>query len=401
MAKITIKKSGWLIYAIFITLMVSIVYYIQNFRYSGEVTTFLPAVIIWPLATALAIFFYLNYHVRRDRLIDYAAVLSVIFIFSTLLTFSGSLVSTASNVINNILWFSLMMVFYHYAYSYGIEKKYIFVATVTILILLPIFIDLVNQNIVEDTIKTLNPVYYLLYLIPFALMNKTKLWRYLGITFIFSAILMSNKRTALLAFVMVLIFIMIRNHLEAEKSISNLLRNLMLLAVLVIVIYFVANAVLASYSMIDWRERLLTIGSTGGAGRTVRWEHFFRDVGQSNLLELLFGHGFVYPYYHNDLFQVYYNCGIPGLVAYVGLCALLIREYAVMAKRRYKYATAFGASLIIFFFNSIVGQVIVVHTWMLEMGAFWGLVIGDFRRIQMQPTERVGSKYDQDADLSL
>jgi len=49
-----------------------------------------------------------------------------------------------------------------------------------------------------------------------------------------------------------------------------------------------------------------------------------------------------------------------------------------MKKAKHEYLVAYGASLIIFFFNSMVGQVIVVPYWFLEIAVFWGLVFGDY-----------------------
>lgn len=394
MAKLKIKKSGWLTYAVFITLMISMIYYTNNYRFGGGVDSFIPALIMWPVATLFAMFLYLNYYVGRDQLLDCSAVLSVIFLLSTLMIFSGNIIGLASDAVNNIIWWSLMMVFFHYTNQNGIEKKYISAAMLTIPVLAVVFLQLVNSFVTDSSIKTLNPIFYSLYLLPFALLNEKKTWQYCSIGIIFVTILISNKRTALIAFALVLVFYVIRNQREASRTVSRMFRNLLLVAVLFIGIYFIANFVLASYSMIDWRERLLSLGTSGGGGRIGRWLEFLEDTKNSSLFEWVFGHGFVYPHYHNDLLQVYYNCGIPGLLAYVTMCMLLILEYFKMARKKYKYTTAYGASLIIFFFNSTVGEVIIVHTWMLEMGAFWGLVFGDFRRAQRQEAERIMKEYD-------
>lgn len=380
MSKIVFKKKGWLTYLFFLTLMTSLVYYIQNFDFGGGIKSFVPAVVMWPLATFLCFYIYLNYYIGRDTLIDVSAILAIIFIFSTVLVFSGNIINLASNIINNILWFSLMMIFYHHSQKNGIEKLYIITATVTIVIVALNFMQLFNFTKTENAIKTLNPIYYCLYLVPFVMLNRNKLWQYFGMGIALITILVSNKRTALIAFALVLIFYVMRNHQESLKSVSSLFRNLLLVGLLLVGIYLVTNIILSSYAMIDWKERLQSIWTTGGGGRTERWRQFFVDVQASNFFELIFGHGFVYPYYHNDLFQVYYNFGIPGLMAYVATCMLLTMEFFKMNKTKYRYTTAYGASLIIFFFNSLVGQVIVVHTWMLQMGVFWGLILGDYRK---------------------
>ncbi len=387
MSKITFKKKGWLTYSFFLTLMISMVYYIQNFSFGGGIQTFTGGIIMWPLATVLCVYIYLNYYVGRDKLIDVAALLSVIFLFATLITFSGSIVGFISDAINNILWFSLMIIFYHHARRNGLEKIYIITATIFIVIIALNFMQLVDVMKTETSVKTLNPIYYSLYLVPFTMLNKNRLWQYFGLSVALVSVLVSNKRTALIAFAFVLVFYVIRNHRDSLKSISTLYRNIFFVMILLVGLYFLTNFILSSYAMIDWKDRLLKIWTTGGGGRTERWKQFFRDIESSNFLQLIFGHGFVYPYYHNDLMQIYYDFGIPGFLIYVGMCALLVMELMKMIKTKYRYATAYGASLIIFFFNSLVGQVIVVHTWMLEMGVFWGLIIGDFRKNISQKNE--------------
>mgnify|MGYP007002353552 FL=1 len=49
-----------------------------------------------------------------------------------------------------------------------------------------------------------------------------------------------------------------------------------------------------------------------------------------------------------------------------------------MSRLNYKYTLAFGASMIIFLADSMVGQVVVVHTWVLQLGVVWGILLGDF-----------------------
>ena len=163
MAKLKIKKSGWLTYAVFITLMISMIYYTNNYRFGGGVDSFIPALIMWPVATLFAMFLYLNYYVGRDQLLDCSAVLSVIFLLSTLMIFSGNIIGLASDAVNNIIWWSLMMVFFHYTNQNGIEKKYISAAMLTIPVLAVVFLQLVNSFVTDSSIKTLNPIFYSLY----------------------------------------------------------------------------------------------------------------------------------------------------------------------------------------------------------------------------------------------
>ena len=98
------------------------------------------------------------------------------------------------------------------------------------------------------------------------------------------------------------------------------------------------------------------------------------------MLQMFFGHGNVALYYHNDLMQIIYNYGIIGGCIYTAFCVSLLVLARKMNKSNYRYRIAYIASLIIFFCSSSVEQVIVVHTWFLQMAVFWGIVIGDYYR---------------------
>ena len=202
--------------------------------------------------------------------------------------------------------------------------------------------------------------------------------KYLQIVIIFACIILSYKRTALIAFIIILLYVAYRIGKDEEKSTKESLKNVLLFVLIIAVLLFIYNFILSRYSNINWLERLGDLSEDGGSGRTDRWNEFFVDMQNSSFIQVVFGHGVVYPYYHNDLMQVIYNNGLIGCVLYVALCVYLIVLLFRMSKSNYKYTTAYGASLIIFFFNSAVGQVIVVHTWFLQMAVFWGIVLGDY-----------------------
>lgn len=203
---------------------------------------------------------------------------------------------------------------------------------------------------------------------------------------IFITIILSYKRTAFIVFIIIALFVFYRLNREAIRSNKNKISIILLSLMVCVFTYFIFTEVVGKYTNVDWIDRFNALES--GSGRAERYERFFLDMGNSNFFQVIFGHGVEPAYYHNDLMQVIYNSGVVGMLLYVGMCIQLLVIYINMSREDYRFTTAYGASLIVFFLDSAVGQVIVVHTWTLQIMVFWGIVLGDFYRKQKLRRER-------------
>ena len=82
-------------------------------------------------------------------------------------------------------------------------------------------------------------------------------------------------------------------------------------------------------------DRILNIQDDGGSGRDQVWRTTWSMISESNLEELLFGHGFnavlkLSPLAlsaHNDFLEMLFNYGIIGFVPYLLLHFQLIKQY--------------------------------------------------------------------------
>ena len=381
------KKNRLFPVLTYITLLISIFYYIRNFGWGGGIESFKLGTIVWPLVALFGAFICISKYFNKIWIINFGALYVFYNTIAIILGASNSFKSIISSCIYAVLWFSLFVVFFDDSFSFGTAK----INSVIFIIALPVifvaFMVLVNTYSSQEAIKTLNPIFYILYLLPFLMLEKNKVFKTVGMVLIFIAILVSYKRTAIIAFVLILLYYLYRYMKETNKTPSSIVKLFGVIFASIIGLYFVYSQVISEYVALDWLDRLTSLEETGGGGRVERWKQFFEDMNNSNALQFLFGHGDVYPYYHNDLMQVFFNFGLIGSILYIGFCVQLVILYCKMNKAKYRFTSAYGASLIIFFLNSAVGQVIVVHTWFLQMAVFWGIVIGIFYKEKEHETQ--------------
>ncbi len=366
-------KWIWLPY---ITLLISVCYYIKVFSWGGGATTFKLGQIIWPVCIVAGVVGFLSHlHIRYGAV--YFFGLYTLWYLIGLLMSPDPDINQVTEAVYKTLLFALLVLFMNHCAKYGIMDSIPFFLRIGLFAAFSYYLDLVD-SLNTTVAKVYNPVYYFLYFLPFALLEKKPIFRYAEIALIMVAIILSQKRTALFCLIAIVLLAVYLQGKDVITGRKKFFRSLIITALIAIGAYLILSEVLARNSLLDWGGRLET--AENASGRWDRWAQFFWDMEPATPLQLFFGHGIVYPYYHNDLMQVIYNSGIVGTFFYLGMCVHLIILYRRMARQNYRYTLAYGASLIIFFFDSAVGQVIVVHTWTLQIVAFWGIILGDFYR---------------------
>lgn len=361
----------------YFTLIVSIYYYITSFGWEFHVESFKLGVVIWPLITLFAIFIFLQKIAFRSKLLLVCAVFVIYNLIATLITVNGGLVTIITNAVYSLLWFALFVVFFNNSKKHGISKFFTKILWIAIPCCVVAFFILVSREETETTVKTLNPIFYFIYFLPLVLLEDNKIAKSIGVGFVFVATIVSNKRTAFIVVALVLLYIFLMYLKTNKKNIKKIFMGGLIAVGVISILYFLFIRITSIYK-VDWLERFFQLEETGGSGRIDLWKSFFVDMKSATATQLLFGHGSVYPTYHNDLLQLIYDYGLVGSFFYVIMCCLLVVQYVKMIRMNYKHSVAYGTSLIIFFFTSSVGMVMVVHTWFLQMSSFWGIVLGDF-----------------------
>lgn len=371
------KTNKWLIFIPYATLIISVYFYIRNFIWGGVADSFKLGLVVWPICTLWGILLFINSLRGTYTFLTFFAFYSFYYVFCVFIAPEVTTNLFITECVYGLLLFSLTVLFTDYTSKHGIVRGFSLGICIAIPLTFTAFLELVN-SLNTSMAKTYNPVFYLLYFLPFAFLEKKAIIKYTELAIIFISIILSYKRTALISFAVIAIFVFYRVNKEALQRKKGILKVFILTVVLCFGVYFIFTQVVLRNSNLDWVDRLNSM-ETGG-GRLERWDKFFDDMGSASFLQIVFGHGVETPYYHNDLMQVIYNSGIIGGCFYIGMCVQLVLIYINMARLNYTHTTAFGTSLIIFFLDSIVGQVIVVHTWTLQLVVFWGIILGDFYR---------------------
>ena len=133
-------------------------------------------------------------------------------------------------------------------------------------------------------------------------------------------------------------------------------------------------------------ERLGNIQDDGGSGRDFVWAHTWRMITEeSNVLSLLFGHGFNAVYSdsmlelsaHNDFLEIIYDYGFIGLLLYFALYVQLFSYYKRIKKHLPNVAGAFAASIAMALCISMVAHLVINPILFMFLCLFWGLYIGE------------------------
>lgn len=286
-------------------------------------------------------------------------------------------------LIDSVLWILFLLNSYLFAYQKGESSikclRYL-------LLLLPIFLVLYIQiKSFSDNrgIPEISSVYYLLFLLPFLFLEKKKIYKIIGFFIIFIAILLSVKRTGIIALVIFLIIYYYINNKQKQKSTRDIIKNVLLTSVVVAIIGAGLYWIIQNYD-IDIIIKLQNMSEDGGSGRTEVWGEVISMIIHSNPIALLFGHGFNSVYYdsviglsaHSDFLEVIYDYGILGFLMYMKLWFYLFTNGIKLYKRKSAYAPVFLASLGMAFFFSLTSHLIIYPTYFLFLCLFWGSVLG-------------------------
>ena len=77
---------------------------------------------------------------------------------------------------------------------------------------------------------------------------------------------------------------------------------------------------------------------------------------------------------HNDYLEVLYDFGIIAFVLYVSFVVQLLKMCRRLIAMKSEYAPAIGASLAIFFVNSMVSHIWIYNQYLIIFALFWGFI---------------------------
>lgn len=341
-------------------------------------------IIILLIMIIIIIFIIINPKNRLPTIIGIICLMFFSMFFSIVINTDFAVYNLLISLVDSFFWIAIFFITY-YSSKHRIRSNYIpyfiLIALVYIYILFLSF--QLGDNI--NTPLSMNSVYYILLALPLILMIKNNLIKILSILIIFSATIISLKRTALIALVVSLLFYYIINLYTTGTTMKKRLYTVLILLISLISLLY-SYSYIIEYFNLDWSARLNSLANDGGSGR----ENIYRNVIDaqlnSNFFEWLMGHGYNAVYVdlkmgltaHNDFLEIMYNYGILTFISYISLILYLIIYNIKMIKVKSSVAAPFSVSLILFLVMSLTSHLIIYPTYFILLVAFWGIEIAKF-----------------------
>ena len=370
------KKSNKLLTFFYILIMLQFLYKILN--YYGFVANNINTNKIVLIFNAL-LELYSAYLVLSNAKINKTVFWLLLFwgtsLFSTLINFaiySGSIITT---IIDMTFFVSIFLII-------SIEfKNYCDIQIISNVMLLFAFIYSVAFFFYKEgngiiNAGAINSIYYILLLLPFALLNKKTSLRISGILLILVMTLISNKRTATIIFVSAMV-IYIFSYLFSKQKKTHMKIFMILSAILsYFVIMYIFNALSSTFDL-NILKRFESLQEDGGSGRDDIYIAVISEIKTFSLFEWIFGRGFnsvsvtggFGTSAHNDFLEVLYDCGIVGLVFYLSFVFRIILKTREIKNREHRII--YIISLVSFIVMSTFSHLILYPTYITYYAVLW------------------------------
>jgi hypothetical protein len=325
--------------------------------------------------------------INKNNLFLWLAVFYAFFgMFSTFTSGFFPMESVPFKCIRLSYWVWVMIISYYAVLHLNTLKIHIFIVGAFLPVLLYFFFILMKtfRGVSSEEMLLLNPVFYISFMTPAILLIRSKIFKISGLLLIFAAILMSYKRSALLAFVT-----SIPVYLYAQSAISTSGRFKKLIPVmfggifLLLLLAFSFNYISSALGL-NWGARFENLMTDRGSGRLDIYLGYMGLLSHQSFYNWIMGHGHLatefsqYQWPHNDILEVLYDFGLVGLIFYLLFIGQLAKIFFDMKRCKYRHFDAFAVSLVIFFFGSMFSMLIMLPYWFLNLAFFWGWVIADF-----------------------
>ncbi len=253
------------------------------------------------------------------------------------------------------------------------------------------------QNLnTANNLASLNDVYYLLLLLPWILILDNKYVRYIGVVFIFIAVVYSMKRTAIISMNISMIIYYFLERFTSRKKIN--IKIITYLAVTLCLFYLIFNFVNTNTGGY-LGSRFSDFGEDQGSGRILIYKRVI-DLQLSGTIDDWFlgnGHNNVRRYLsirkinnlsaHNDFLEVLFDYGLPGIFMYLLLHIYLIIMCLKLIKERSLLGPPMAVSYSLFLFISLTSHLIIYASYFSYLMAFWGSIYAIYNN------NRISDKY--------
>lgn len=310
-------------------------------------------------------------------------VLYYFLIAITILSYVG-IVYIGYPALSELLLFPLPLLFYHSSYKITLELEdiRIFLWGYCILFLfLFIYYLSMRDYVYTWFLKEENQnsaSYMLLHFFPLVLCFPNK-WIKMGVSIIvISSIFLSLKKGGIIALAVGGMLYFVVWTLFGEKRRMGVIRLIISFILIILVVY--------SFQEYNKTTSNLFINrfddDNMGSGRVLIWEHTWQMIIDSDLLSLMFGHGYnAVAFYsslkssaHNDFLEIIYDYGVIGFTLFIALIWKLLTFGKRLCRLKSVYAPPFMMSVGIFAVNICVSHVILYIYYFSIYCIFWGFL---------------------------
>lgn len=234
-------------------------------------------------------------------------------------------------------------------------------------------------------------VYYVVGLLPLAMLCTSEKRRLVPMLIAVFAVAFSTKRTGILA---IIVMIVLYYCFNAQNK-DDLIAKLKVLGKLMLILALITFSAYYLDGLFKLRifERLARLASDGGSGRDVRWKNILEGISESNMVNLLFGHGHgtVVKTYgghaHNDFIELLYEKGVIAVALYFAFYIRLIILFKKMCQLKYEYRSYFIMSIACSIILSSFSFYYIAYTHITCGMICLGLIMGDFDRRLLEGNE--------------
>ncbi|MFA6200235.1 MAG: O-antigen ligase family protein [Bacteroidales bacterium] len=225
--------------------------------------------------------------------------------------------------------------------------------------------------------------YYSLCLLPLILIFHNKKFSFLPFIVVLFLIFLSGKRVGIIT----LAFLLPIYYLNFSSKIVTIIKNILSLILIILAINYIYIYLNDMYGL-DITYRLKNLTEDGGSGRDIIWKTINKNIWDSNIFYILFGHGYNSVYAlvgnnaHNDFIQVFYEYGFIALVMYIYFYFSLFKTWFKMQKNKYPYSRNFLLSIIVALFLANFSFFIIEARIIICSSLCWGFFLADWKKFQ-------------------
>lgn len=289
---------------------------------------------------------------------------------------------TVLQVGDALAWIGVFSIAYRVGLQYpGMIKKAAPVLACSIIIYAALFTQ-VKLFSAGRGIPLISTAYYTLFFLPFALLSEKKVIKWGGTVLVLYTLLLCMKRTGFIAFVAgIVVYILVEYRSAPKGSKKRAFVLLGGLLALTAMYFFIMENTRGTFSVID---RLLSTGQTSNEGREDVWPVVISMIRHSDIIALIFGHGFdtvienspLALSAHCDFLEVIYDYGVSGLLLYLTFYKRLWNGFIKMYRQGAELAAPMSFTFVTAFVVSLFSHLIIFPTYFLGFCLFWGLAMG-------------------------